>query len=126
MGPVEWWDKMFAGELEIFTGSWGVTMVDPVDVINPLYSSKIDGSEGNHCNFNDTLVQQWMEQALEEFNETKREQLYFNIQQHLIEKLNPVLWIAHPMDYDIWDSDVKGIPIGGAPLRIILKFCYLA
>ena len=66
-----------------------------------------------------------MEQDLEEFNATNREQLYFNIQQSLIEQLNPILWLAHPIVYDIWDSDVKGIPIDGAPLRLILKFCYL-
>ncbi|MFX0025632.1 MAG: ABC transporter substrate-binding protein [Candidatus Hermodarchaeota archaeon] len=126
MEPVEFWDKLYAGKHEIFTTGWGVTRTDPVDVINPLYSSKVDGiGIGNHINFNDTEVQQWMEQALEEFNEAKREQLYFNIQQSLIEELNPVLWLAHPIDYDIWDSDVKGIPIDGAPLRLILKFCYL-
>jgi len=124
MGGVEFWDEMYAGKHDIFTVGWGVTRTDPVDVINPLYSSKLDGV-GNYINFNDTDVQQWMDQALEEFNETKREQLYFNIQQRLIEQLNPVLWLAHPMDYDIWDSDVKGIPINGAPLRLILKYCYL-
>ena len=125
MGSVEFFDKLYEGTHEIFTALWGVTRVDPVDVINVLYSSKVDGMEGNWCNFNDTLVQQWMEQALEEFNETKREQLYFNIQQRLIEQLNPHVWLAFPINYDIWDSDVKGIPIDGAPIRLILKFCYL-
>jgi len=124
MGGVEWWNKLYASKHEIFTNGWGVTRTDPVDIINPLYSSKADGV-GNYINFNHTDVQQWMELALEEFNETKREQLYFNIQQRLIEQLNPVLWLAHPIDYDIWDSDVKGIPIDGAPLRLILKYCYL-
>ncbi len=124
MGGVEFFDKLYEGEHDIFTAGWGVTRMDPVDVINPLYSSKVDGVS-NYINFNDTKVQQWMEQALEEFNETKREQLYFNIQQRFIEQLNPFLWLAHPIDYDIWDSDVKGIPIDGAPLRLILKYCYL-
>jgi peptide/nickel transport system substrate-binding protein len=124
MGDVEFFDKLEEGEHDIFLNGWGVTLTDPVDVINPLFSSKVDGIY-NYINFNDTEVQQWMEQGLEEFNETKREQLYFNIQQRLIEQLNPFLWLAHPIDYDIWGSDVKGIPKDGAPLRFIVKDCYL-
>ena len=66
-----------------------------------------------------------MEDALEEFNETEREQLYFNIQQKLIEELNPVVWLVFPILYDIWDSNVRGIPLGGAQLRFILKNIYI-
>ena len=124
MGSLEMEYKLNDSELEMFTLGWGIASIDPIDIINPLYSSKLDGV-GNYINFNDTEVQLWMDHALKEFNETKREQLYFNIQQRLIEELYPVLWLASPISYDIWDSDVKGIPIDGAPLRLILKFAYL-
>ncbi len=122
---VDFWDKMEKGELVLFTVGWGAAMLDPVEIINPCYSSKLDGFEGNLCNFNDTQIQQWMEDALEEFNETAREQLYFNIQQRLIEELNPVVWLAFPINYDIWASDVRGIPLEGAQLKFNLKNIYL-
>jgi peptide/nickel transport system substrate-binding protein len=123
--PVDYWDKMSKGELEIFTGGWGAAMLDPVEIINPCYSYKLDGAEGNFCQFNDSQIQQWMEDALQEFNETAREQLYFNIQQKLIEQLNPVVWLVFPIIYDIWDSNVRGIPLDGIQLRLILKNIYL-
>jgi len=122
---LDFWDKMYKGELELFTGIWGAAMLDPVEVINPCYSYKLDGAEGNHINFNDIEVQQWMEDALEEFNETAREQLYFNIQKKLIEQLNPVLWLVFPISYDIWDSNVRGISIEGQQLKFMLKNVYL-
>ncbi|MFX0036875.1 MAG: ABC transporter substrate-binding protein, partial [Candidatus Hermodarchaeota archaeon] len=124
MGSLEMEYKLYDKELDMFTLGWGIASVDPIDIINPLYSSKLDGV-ANFINFNDTEVQLWIDHALEEFNETAREQLYFNIQQRLIEELYPALWLAFPISYDIWDSDVKGIPIDGAPLRLILKFAYL-
>ncbi len=125
MGSLVLEQKLNEGEFDIVTLGWGVVSNDPVDVINPLYSSKLDGI-GNFWNFNDTQVQLWIEDALQEFNELSREQLYFDIQQRLIEELNPVVWLANPMRYDIWDSDVKGIPTDGAPLRFILKFAHIA
>ncbi|MFX1379630.1 MAG: ABC transporter substrate-binding protein [Promethearchaeota archaeon] len=124
MGSLVWEYKLNEGEFDIVTLGWGVVSNDPVDVINPLYSSKLDGI-GNFWNFNDTQVQQWMEDALQEFNELTREQLYFDIQQRLVEELIPVVCLANPIRYDIWDSDVKGIPTDGAPLRFILKFVYI-
>ncbi len=124
IGSLELEYKLNTGDFDIVTLSWGVSYIDPVDIINPLYSSNFDGV-GNYINFNDTQVQLWMEDALQEFDEFAREQLYFDIQQHLMQ-LNPVVWLTFPINYEIWDSDVKGIPIDGAPLKVILKFAYLA
>ncbi|MFX1386398.1 MAG: ABC transporter substrate-binding protein, partial [Promethearchaeota archaeon] len=108
---IEYFDKLYKRELEFFMSAWGVAMLDPVEAINPCYSNKLDGAEGNFCRLNDSEVQQWMEDALQEFNETAREQLYFNIQEKLIEELNPVVWLASPKVYHFWDSDVRGFPI---------------
>jgi ABC-type transport system substrate-binding protein len=123
LGPVELWDKR--RELEFYVTGWGAAMLDPVEIINPLYSTKLDGVEGNYCNFNDTQIQKWMEDALNEFNEIAREQLYFNIQQRLVEQLNPVVWIAFPINYDVWTSNARGIPIEGMQLKFYLKNIYL-
>jgi ABC-type transport system substrate-binding protein len=61
LGPVDYWERMSKGELEFFAIGWGAAMLDPVEVINPCYSCKLDGTEGNFYHFNDSEVQQWME-----------------------------------------------------------------
>ncbi len=120
MTLVEWWTEMKAGELEMYIAGWNAAFPDPVEIINPLYSNGIDG-EANDFHFNDSLVQLWMEEAIEESNESARELLYFNIQQQLIE-LNPMVWLDSEFNYHIWDSDVKGIPIEGAFIKFMLKY----
>ncbi|MFX1326645.1 MAG: ABC transporter substrate-binding protein [Promethearchaeota archaeon] len=121
---IEYFDKLYKREFEIFTGGWGAAMLDPVEIINPCYSYKLDGAEANFCSFNDSQVQQWMEDALQEFNETAREQLYFNIQQKIIEELNPVILLVSVISYDFWNSDIRGFPINFI-LKFILKDVYL-
>ncbi|UCC18451.1 MAG: ABC transporter substrate-binding protein [Promethearchaeota archaeon] len=123
LANVEWWNKLNNGELDFFIAGWGPALLDPVETIDPLFSNSINAI-GNVYNFNDTTVQKWIDDAIIEFNETKREQLYFNIQQRLIEQLYPVVWLDFPITYDIWNSDLRGIPIEGAPLKYILKTIY--
>jgi peptide/nickel transport system substrate-binding protein len=124
MTTYEWWNELITGKLVFCIAGWAPSLNDPVDMINPLYSSKADGTEGNIFHFNDTLVQQWMEQALQEFDETARELLYYNIQQRLIEDLNPLVWLDSDIKYHIWDSQVRGIPMEGIALKFILKYAY--
>ncbi len=124
MGSLELEYKLNEGDFDIVTLGWGVVSIDPVDVINPLFSNKADGI-GNYYRYNNTDVQKWIEDALQEFDDLAREQLYFDIQQRLIEEDYPVVWLANPINFDIWDSEVKGIPTDGVPLRIILKNAYL-
>jgi peptide/nickel transport system substrate-binding protein len=122
MSIVDFWPKMEAGELEIYTSGWGLAFLDPVEVINPIFSNGLDG-EGNNFHFNDSLVQEWMEEAIRESNENHREQLYMDIQQRLLD-LNPILWLDSSISYDIWDSRVKGISYEGAPFKFHLKKAY--
>ena len=122
MTVTKWWQQMEASKLEMYIIGWNAAFLDPVEIIDPLFSNGING-EGNDFHFNDSLVQQWMEEAVEEINETKRESLYFNIQQRLIE-LNPVIWLDSPLNYCAWNSHVKGIPTEGAGLKFILKYAY--
>lgn len=122
MTVTKWWKQMEAGKLEMYIVGWNAAFLDPVEIIDPLFSNGING-EGNNFHFDDSLVQQWMEEAVEEINETKRELLYFKIQQRLIE-LNPIIWLDSPLNYCAWNSHVKGIPTEGAGLKFILKHAY--
>jgi len=88
---------------------WGADYNDPWTAINPLFSSKND-EFFNVGQVNDSLVQDWMEAAVEETNETAREQLYFNIEKRLIEEVYPVIWLETVFTYDAYVSNLHWTP----------------
>jgi peptide/nickel transport system substrate-binding protein len=90
--------------------AWGIDYNDPFIMINPLFSSKKAVGFWNFGQVNDTLVQQWMEEALEETNEDAREQLYFNIEKRLIEEVYPVIWGESLVHYDIHVTNLHWTP----------------
>ncbi|MFX0027801.1 MAG: ABC transporter substrate-binding protein [Candidatus Hermodarchaeota archaeon] len=116
----DWWTKMFSGELEIFLVGWNAIFNDPVEIINPLFSTKADGLH-NFYHFNDTEIQQWMDAAVEESNSTARGELYYQIQERLIEQLYPVIWLSASTVYFAHASNVRGIPQEGHAFRILFK-----
>ncbi|MHA1986838.1 MAG: ABC transporter substrate-binding protein [Promethearchaeota archaeon] len=93
----------------IKAGGWGADYNDPYTIINPLFSSK-DDEVVNIGQVNDSLVQEWMEEAVEETNETVREQIYFNIEKRLIEEVYPVIWCETYFAYDTYVSNLHWTP----------------
>ena len=89
--------------------AWGADYNDPYTIINPVFSSK-DDEIINIGQVNDALVQQWMEEAVEETNETVREQIYFNIEKRLIEEVYPVIWCEVYFNYDTYVSNLYWTP----------------
>ncbi len=89
--------------------AWGADYNDPWTIINPVFSSK-DDEFFNVGQVNDTLVQQWMEEAIEETNETAREQLYFNIEKRLIEEVYPAIWCEMTFSYYAYVSNLHWTP----------------
>ncbi len=122
---LEWWLRMISGELEFSIYGWGATIDDPVDVLNPQYSTKADGIS-NSIHFNDTLVQQWMDNATKEPDPIAREQLYYQIQERMVEVLYPCIWLRSPVSYTAWASNVRGIPLVGTKVKILFKDGYFA
>jgi ABC-type transport system substrate-binding protein len=51
-----------------------------------------------------------MEEALEETNNTVREQIYFNIEKRLIEEVYPVIWCETYFVYDTYVSNLHWTP----------------
>ncbi|MFX0021181.1 MAG: ABC transporter substrate-binding protein [Candidatus Hermodarchaeota archaeon] len=102
----DFWDKIIWSHF-IQLG-WGPDFNDPTSNINPLFSNKADGFE-NWGNVNDSLVQQWMEEGLIESDETAREQLYYDIQKRLIEKVYPVIWTYSPLYCQVHGPNFRGI-----------------
>ncbi|MBA7691170.1 hypothetical protein ES703_99710 [subsurface metagenome] len=63
---------------------------DPSKLINPLFTNRT--SAYNFAQVNDWIVQQWMEEALDEVDQAKRELLYDKIQKRLVEEVYPLAW----------------------------------
>ena len=89
----------------IKAGGWVSDYNDPYTIINPVFSSK-DDEVINYGQVNDSLVQQWMEEAVVETNETVREQIYFNIEKRLIEEVYPVIWCEVFYIYETYVSNL--------------------
>ncbi len=123
LANVEWVQKANNGELDFFVAGWVPSFLDPVEVINPMFSNSTNAI-GNVFHFNDTQVQQWMDAAVMEFDENTRDQLYFNIQERLVEQLYPIVWLYFHIKYDIWAANLRGIATDGAHLKFVLKNIY--
>jgi ABC-type transport system substrate-binding protein len=65
-----------------------------------------------------------MDDAVEEPNPVAREQLYYQIQERMIEKLYPSLWCTSQITHTAWAPNVKGIPLKGTYIKILFKDGY--
>jgi peptide/nickel transport system substrate-binding protein len=119
--PSEHEDKLYSGGMEFYADGWGMAFNDPIEMLNPLFS---ETSWFNNYNFSDTQVENWLNQGIIEFNETSREQIYYNIQKRLVEELYPVIWTHTIPFWEIWASSVKGLHVDGAFFKLILKYTY--
>jgi len=88
---------------------WQVDYYDPASMINPMFSNKVDGI-WNAGQVNDSQVQDWMEEALEEINETVRDQRYFQIEERLIEEVFPVVWLDSYVSIQVHVSNLHWTP----------------
>ncbi|MFX1477757.1 MAG: ABC transporter substrate-binding protein [Promethearchaeota archaeon] len=117
---VEWFAEMMNSTLDFFFVGYGPGFLDPVEVINPMFSNSTN-AVCNVFNFYDKQVQQWIDAAVIEFDETTRSQLYYYIQERLIEQLYPIVWLDFPTIYYMWSADLSGIAKDGAHLKFVLK-----
>ena len=92
----------------LFLIGWNTDYNDPYSSLNPLYSNS---SFDNTANVNDTQVQQMLEEAIIEMNDTKRENIYFALQKRLIEEIYPSLWLYFDVKYDAYVENLRGVPI---------------
>lgn len=80
----EFLDAVFAGDgsCHVFMFGWGPDYNDPSNFVNPLF---MGGSSQNHVHLNDVALDAKMEAGLVEDNTTARENLYYEIQQDIID-----------------------------------------
>jgi len=112
----QYWGELFGiwgyernlSKYELFVTGWNPDYNDPHHVIHTTFSNEY--TIENYAQFNDSLTQQWMEEALVETNETERAQLYINIQRRLIEDLYPMAWLHQDVRTEVYLSNMKGDP----------------
>ncbi|MFX1590060.1 MAG: ABC transporter substrate-binding protein, partial [Promethearchaeota archaeon] len=76
--------------LQLYWWSWVPEYNDPSAYINFLFTNR--SVAYNSAQVNDFSVQQWMEEALEESDQSQREILYDKIQKRLVEEIYPWVW----------------------------------
>ncbi|MFX1250353.1 MAG: ABC transporter substrate-binding protein, partial [Promethearchaeota archaeon] len=76
--------------LQLYWYNWVPEYNDPSVYINNLFTNRTVAYNG--AQVNDSLVQQWMEEALEEVDQAKRERIYDNISKRLVEEVYPCAW----------------------------------
>jgi ABC-type transport system substrate-binding protein len=91
--------------LEMFTMGWAPDYFDPENFINPEWSnvSSMNGGE-----YYEPDVQALMDAGLIETDPVAREAIYQEIQQKMIERDMPAMWIRAYVNWDAWRDYVRG------------------
>ncbi|MHA2266754.1 MAG: ABC transporter substrate-binding protein [Promethearchaeota archaeon] len=108
-------------KIELFWAGWEAPDLDPHNSLRLFNDFEPSYNIGQ---VNDTQIQQWLESAVIEFNETKREDLYSNVQKRLIEELYPVAWVRSGIYFDVFGPNVRGIETIANPHKFVLKGIY--
>jgi ABC-type transport system substrate-binding protein len=102
----EWFNQI--SEQQLFTFGWAPDINDPSNYIYNLF-----GVGGNEYDYNaaqvyDVPTLQLMDQALSETDPSARRDLYYNIQQMLIEDVYPMCWLWVLNNYDAFYNTFSG------------------
>jgi len=106
---MEFWGYNRSMLEELYFIAYNPIYNDPHSVIQPLFTSK--GENDNFAQVNDTLIQQWLEAAAGELNNTARDHIYYQIQERLIEKVYPMLWLHNEQSVDTYLSNIRGLDV---------------
>jgi ABC-type transport system substrate-binding protein len=115
--PGEGWKRAWS---HFYQSGWYPDYNDPSNNINPLFSNKADG-HSNWGNVNDTEVQQLMENGLNEIDNEARRQLYYDIQQLLIEEVYPCIWTYTEAYCNVHGPNLGGINYYLWPYKSLYK-----
>lgn len=98
---------------------WYMDYNDPHNILFPLYYSSLSDNE---FKFNDSLIDQWIEEGIRETDPSLRRQIYYQIQERIIEDLYPLVWIITEKQIFIHLSNLKGLQPN--PFKISFKTVY--
>jgi len=92
--------------LQLYMIGWAPDYNDPSNFINPLFSNT---SSSNGAQVNDAQLQEWMSQGLTETDPAARRDLYYTMQEYIVETLCPWVFLYVPLSRGIWSMDLNGI-----------------
>lgn len=96
---------------------------DPHNVLDPLFSNS---SYANYNRVNDPIIQTLLQEGIDEIDQSARRQIYYDLQQHLIEEVYPYLMLYTDLTYHCWNQNVRGITTAyKSEFSFLLKNIYL-
>lgn len=113
INQVEWGaylEMTGAGEHELFMLGWSNGTADPDNVITPLFITKNHGSNGNRAFYTNEKVDQLAEEARKEIDEDKRQEMYEEIQEQIIEDA-PVISVRYTENLNAHVNSLKDVVI---------------
>jgi len=93
-------------KLELYMIGWAPDYNDPSNYINPLFSNT---SLSNGAQVNDPELQDMMMEGLMETNATARRQLYYDMQEYIVEDLMPWIFLYVPLSRSVWSVTFGGV-----------------
>ncbi|KKL57964.1 hypothetical protein LCGC14_2230140, partial [marine sediment metagenome] len=111
---------------DLAIAGWIVDYGDPHNTASLFHSGNIFNSstwEGdNLAQVNDSLLDQWIEEGVKETDPILRKQLYYQIQERLIEELYPYVWTYAKTQIYVYVSNLKGWQ--SRPFKFLFKTVY--
>ncbi|MFX0176584.1 MAG: ABC transporter substrate-binding protein [Candidatus Hodarchaeota archaeon] len=100
----------------MFTFGWYCDYNDPHNALYPIFIHY------NEVELNDSLIIQWINDGAKETNSTEREQIYYNLQERLIEVLYPLVWTIYQLKHYVHVSNLESFQ--PTPYKTLLKNAY--
>lgn len=98
------------GEHDLFILGWPNPVGDPDQGIWPLFHSSMQGTPGNRSFFDNAEVDELLEQGRRELDDTKREEIYQEIDEILVEE-QPAVFIRQSQSANAARTEVEGLYI---------------
>jgi peptide/nickel transport system substrate-binding protein len=86
------------GQFDLCMQDWSPDYADPDNLVYPFYYSKNAGAPSNYSRYNSTTVDQLILNARTEYDQTKRFQMYSEIQKIIIDEA-PIVWMLQSRGY---------------------------
>jgi peptide/nickel transport system substrate-binding protein len=93
-------------KLQLYMIGWGPDYNDPSNFINPLFSNT---SASNGAQVNDPQLQTWMSEGLTETDPAARRDLYYTMQEYIVEDLCPWVFLYVGLGRGYWSTELNGI-----------------
>lgn len=114
--PSIYWVKTNGGEFDMFIGSWGSVTGDSDYALYPTHHSSAFGAPGNRTFFNDQKVDKLLEEARGTLNESKREKIYQQIQEIIVNNNSEVMLFYRDLNGAL-NKKVQGFEMYPIPIH---------